>query len=394
MNELTKKDNSPETFVDSDLDLPQASRSAEKHLSEEIPLKDTNSEFTAFGLDDRGGKLPQHVSHSDLRFGKTGLLLVNLGTPDGTGYWAVRRYLSEFLSDRRVIELSPLLWQPLLQTIILSTRPFRSGKAYAKIWMKETDRSPLLHYTEQQAKLLASRLSEEKNLVVEFAMRYGNPSIESKLKILKEQGCNRIAVIALYPQYSAATTASVYDEVFRVLTKIRWQPALRTAPAFHDDPLYIKLLAKSVKSGLRSLSFVPERLLTSYHGIPQSYFFKGDPYHCHCFKTSRLLSEQLDCDDDYLRVTFQSRFGPTKWLTPYTDKVLEELPNLGIRKVAIVTPSFLSDCLETLEEIAIEGRETFLAAGGTDFAVLPCLNDNSDAIDLIEHLASRELTGF
>lgn len=391
---MTKKDNSSATSKDSNQNLARESKDAKNRLSEEIPLDDLSSEFVSFGQDAKGGKIPHRVSHSDLRFGKTGLLLVNLGTPDGTGYWAVRRYLSEFLSDRRVIEMSPMLWQPLLQTIILSTRPFRSGKAYAKVWMKEIDRSPLLYYTEQQTNLLASRLSADKKVVVEFAMRYGNPSIESKLKGLKEQGCDRIAVIALYPQYSAATTASVYDEVFSVLKKLRWQPAIRTAPAFHDDPVYIEKLANSVHRGLKSLNFVPERILTSYHGIPQSYFFKGDPYHCHCFKTSRLLSEQLESDDDYLRVTFQSRFGPTKWLTPYTDKVLEELPNLGVHKVAVVTPSFLSDCLETLEEIAIEGRKTFLDAGGTDFAVLPCLNDNSDAIDLLEHLASRELTGF
>lgn len=370
--------------VDSDLDSQ----------SLEVPLTDPLSEFEAFGKGAGGGKVPLRVTHSDIVNGKIGLLLVNLGTPDGTGYWALRRYLSEFLSDRRIIELNPLIWQPLLQTIILTTRPFRSGRAYAKIWMNDINRSPLLHYTEQQSNLLAKRLLSEKNVIVEFAMRYGNPSIESKLKVLREQGCERVSVIALYPQYAAATTASVYDETFDVLKKMRWQPALRTAAPFHDDSVYIKSLTTSVRQGLKALSFVPDRILASYHGIPQSYFFKGDPYHCHCFKTTRLLSEQLDCAKDYMRVTFQSRFGPTKWLTPYTDHVLKELPRQGITKVAIVTPSFLVDCLETLEEIAIEGKKEFLEAGGEEFAVLPCLNDSCEAIDLLEHLARREISGW
>lgn len=391
---MTRNDSWPEATEDLTNNVEEASPDANNSLSEVIPLLDPQGELETFGKDSEGGKSSSLVSHKGLRYGKTGLLLVNLGTPDGTGYFAIRRYLSQFLSDRRVIELSPLLWQPLLQLVILSTRPFRSGKAYAKVWMNDINRSPLLHYTEQQASLLASRLSDDTNVIVEYAMRYGNPSIESKLGVLKEQGCDRISVIALYPQYSAATTASVYDEVFRVLGKFRWQPALRTASPFHDDQVYIQSLVNSVKRGLKALSFRPERILTSYHGIPQSYFLKGDPYHCHCFKTSRLLAEQLGVDQDYLRVTFQSRFGPTKWLTPYTDKVLEELPSLGIRRVAVATPSFLSDCLETLEEIAIEGKKTFLEAGGEDFAVLPCLNDSSDAIDLLEHLASRELSGF
>lgn len=359
-----------------------------------IALTEPDKEFELFGRDGESGKSPRMASHPELKFGRIGVLLVNLGTPDGTGYWAVRRYLSEFLSDRRVIELNPIIWQPILQSIILTTRPLRSGKAYAKIWMNEIGRSPLLHYTELQSNLLSKRFGDDSNITVEHAMRYGSPSIKSKLNLLKEKGCDRISVIALYPQYAAATTASVYDEVFRALEKLRWQPALRTSAPFHDDPIYIESLASSVKRELKTLSFVPQRILTSYHGIPQSYFFKGDPYHCHCFKTSRLLSRELDYDEDYLRVTFQSRFGPTKWLTPYTDKVIEELPNQGIRKVVVITPSFLSDCLETLEEIAIEGKQAFLDAGGEEFAVLPCLNDSTEAIDLLEHLTRKELSGW
>ena len=337
------------------------------------------------------GPLPD--THPQVNVQKTGLLLVNLGTPDATDYWSMRRYLSEFLSDRRVIEVNPLLWQLILQGPILTFRPKKSGAAYKKIWMQPENKSPLLHYTERQATRLDARLQSE-NLIVEFAMRYGNPSIKSKIEKLKAKGCDQICVLALYPQYAAATTASVYDKTFDVLSKMRWQPALRTAGAFHDDPVYIEALAGSLEQQIKALDFKPEVLLMSYHGIPKSYFEKGDPYHCHCMKTTRLVREALGWSDKFCRTTFQSRFGPTEWLQPYTDKTLEALPGEGVTKVAVAAPAFISDCVETLEEIAIEGTESFVQAGGKDFATLACLNDSDGAIDVLEAVARRELAGW
>ncbi len=335
---------------------------------------------------------PKPPEHPELRLGKVGVLLVNLGTPDGTDYWSMRRYLSEFLSDRRVIELSPLLWQPILQGPILTFRPTKSGRAYKKIWM-EGEGSPLLYYTRRQAEALNERIGGP-DLMVDFAMRYGNPSIASKLDAMKAAGCERISVIALYPQYSAATTASVYDKTFDALTSMRWQPAVRTAAAFHDDPAYIDALAISLQQGLSNLDFEPEVVLMSFHGIPKSYFEKGDPYHCHCMKTARLVREKLGWSDDYCKVTFQSRFGPTEWLRPYTDETIEELAGQGVKRIAVAAPAFVSDCVETLEEIAIEGREVFIEAGGEQFAALPCLNDTSEAIDVLEAVARREISGW
>ncbi|MEQ9314958.1 MAG: ferrochelatase [Henriciella sp.] len=329
--------------------------------------------------------------HPVIAGGRIGLLLVNLGTPDGTDYWSMRRYLSEFLSDRRVIELNPLVWQPILQGPILTFRPAKSGRAYKKVWMEEG--SPLLVYTRRQAEKLAARIGSDQ-LIVDFAMNYGNPSIASKLEKLKDQGCTRIAVLALYPQYSATTTASVYDRSFAALEKMRWQPAIRTAAPFHDEPAYIDALARSIQSHIEGLDFTPDRVLMSYHGIPKAYLDKGDPYHCHCYKTTRLVSEKLGWADGFSMTTFQSRFGPTEWLQPYTDKTLEALPGEGVKKLVVVSPAFISDCLETLEEIAMEGRDTFLEAGGTDFSVVPCLNDSDAAIDVLEALAKRELAGW
>lgn len=330
--------------------------------------------------------------HPFTQFGKTGVLLVNLGTPDATDYWSMRRYLSEFLSDRRVIELSPLIWQPILQGPILTFRPSKSGRAYKKIWM-EGEGSPLLYYTRRQAELLSERIGGS-DLIVDFAMRYGNPSIASRVEALKQQGCDRISVIALYPQYSAATTASVYDKTFDALARMRWQPSVRTASAFHDDPAYIEALSISLEKGLAALDFEPEAVLMSFHGIPKSYFEKGDPYHCHCVKTARLVREKLGWSEGFCRVTFQSRFGPTEWLRPYTDETLAELGRTGVKRIAVAAPAFISDCVETLEEIAIEGRKTFIDAGGEDFAALPCLNDTNEAIDVLEALVRRELAGW
>lgn len=336
---------------------------------------------------------PPHApaEHPSVSQGKVGLLLVNLGTPDGTDYKSVRRYLSEFLSDPRIIEVSPLIWQPILQGPILTFRPKKSGAAYKKIWTDEG--SPLLVYTRRQAEKLNARIGSER-LIVDFAMTYGNPSIASKIEGLKAQGCDRIAIQSLYPQYSATTTASVYDRSFDVLREMRWQPAVRTAPPFHDHPAYIEALATSIRAHIASIDFEPERVLMSYHGIPKAYFEKGDPYHCHCHKTTRLVAEKLGWAEGYAMTTFQSRFGPTEWLRPYTDKTLEALPEQGVKKIVAVSPAFISDCLETLEEIAMEGRDSFLEAGGTHFSVAPCLNDSEPAIDLLETLAARELAGW
>ena len=337
------------------------------------------------------GPLPP--KHPGVKAQKTGLLLVNLGTPDATDYWSMRRYLSEFLSDRRVIETNPFLWQLILQGPILTFRPSKSGAAYKKIWMKDKDKSPLLYYTEEQTRKLSERVGSDQ-LIVDFAMRYGNPSMQSKIEKLKNQGCDQICVLALYPQYAAATTASVYDKTFDVLSKMRWQPALRTAGAFHDDPAYISALASSLDTQIKALDFTPDVLLLSYHGIPKSYFEKGDPYHCHCMKTTRLVREALGWSEKFCRTTFQSRFGPTEWLTPYTDKTLEELGREGVESVAVAAPAFISDCVETLEEMDIEARETFIEAGGKNFATLDCLNDSEGCIDVLEAVARRELAGW
>ncbi|MEL6829452.1 MAG: ferrochelatase [Pseudomonadota bacterium] len=335
------------------------------------------------------GPLPE--GHPEVRQGKVGVLLVNLGTPDGTDYWSMRRYLSEFLSDQRVIEVPKPLWQLILQGPILTFRPSKSGAAYKKIWTDQG--SPLLVYTKAQAEKLNDRIGSD-DLIVEFAMNYGNPSIASKLGALKAQGCDRICVVALYPQYSATTSASVYDRTFNALKEMRWQPALRTAPAFHDQPVYIASLAKSIQEHIDGLDYTPDKVVMSYHGIPRAYFLKGDPYHCHCHKTTRLVADALNWSPDYAMTTFQSRFGPTEWLTPYTDETLEALPEEGAKKVLVVTPAFISDCLETLEEIAMEGCEEFMEAGGEAFSVAPCLNDSEGAIDVIEDVVRRELSGW
>jgi ferrochelatase len=329
--------------------------------------------------------------HPPVKQGKIGVLLINLGTPDGTDYGSMRRYLSEFLSDPRVIEVPQPIWQLILQGPILTFRPSKSGRAYKKVWME--DGSPLLFYTRAQAEKLNQRIGSD-SLIVDFAMNYGNPSIKSKIDALKDQGCTRILTVPLYPQYSATTTASVNDRTFKALMKLRWQPALRTTPAFHDDPNYIDALCASLKDSLSKLDFEPDVLLMSYHGIPKAYFDKGDPYHCHCHKTTRLVREKMGWDENFIRTTFQSRFGPQEWLQPYTDKTLEALPEDGLKKVAVAAPAFISDCLETLEEIAMEGRDSFLEAGGEKFASLPCLNDSDIAIDLLETLVKRELGGW
>ena len=333
--------------------------------------------------------------HPDIRQGKLGVLLVNLGTPDRPEPGAVRRYLKEFLSDRRVIELNPLLWQPILQGIILNTRPRKSAAAYAKIWDSESGDSPLRAITRAQAEALSQRLAERHpQVVVGWAMRYGAPPIREALEGLREAGCRRILLMPLYPQYSAATTATACDEVFRHLMGERWQPAVRTLPPYHDEPAYIAALADSVRAALASAAWEPEVVLASFHGMPRETLDKGDPYHCHCQKTGRLLREALGWDEARLRVTFQSRFGPKEWLRPYSDETVVELARQGVKRIAVVCPGFAADCLETLEEVALGLKESFLENGGEDFLYIPCLNAGEAQIELLAGLAERELQGW
>ena len=324
--------------------------------------------------------------HPEVKFGKTGVLLVNLGTPDSTNWWDIRKYLKEFLSDRRVIEVNPIVWQIILNLFILTFRPSKTAHAYKKIWRKETNESPLLYFTRSQAIKLKEKIGNE-NIIIDFAMRYGNPSINLKLNLLKEAGCENIIILPLYPQYAAATTAPVCDEVYRTLMRMRWQPSLQIIPHYESEELYINALVKSIENKIKSINLKPELIVSSYHGIPKKYFDQGDPYHCYCHKTTRLLKEKYSLID--IQTTFQSRFGPQEWLTPYTDKTLESLPKKGIKNLLVICPGFASDCVETLEEINIQGRESFLESGGENFDLIPCLNDSSDHIDLFEKLVKK-----
>ena len=324
--------------------------------------------------------------HPEVKFGKTGVLLINLGTPDSTSWWDIRKYLREFLSDKRVIEVNPILWQIILNLFILTFRPSKTAHAYKKIWRKESNESPLLYFTRNQAEKLNKKIGSEK-IIVDFAMRYGNPSIKSKLNILKDAGCENIIILPLYPQYAAATTATVCDEVYRSLMNMRWQPSLQVIPHYESEPIYIDALIKSVKDKLGSINWKPDLIISSYHGIPKKYFDKGDPYHCYCHKTTRLMKENFNEVD--IQTTFQSRFGPQEWLTPYTDKTLECLPSKGIKNLLVICPGFASDCVETLEEIDIQGRESFMDNGGENFDLIPCLNDNADHINLFEKLVKK-----
>ncbi len=338
------------------------------------------------------GKLP--AGHPPVKIGRTGVLLVNLGTPDATDYRSMRRYLSEFLSDRRVIEWPRIIWYPILHGIVLNTRPKKSGAAYDKIWNTQRNESPLRTFTRSQAEKLAESLSGHPDVHVEWAMRYGNPSIRSVLGNMTAAGCDRIVMFPLYPQYSATTTATVNDKFFEALQAMRWQPAVRTVPPYHDEPVYIEALARSIEKHLATVGFEPEVVIASYHGIPQSYFKNGDPYHCHCMKTSRLLEQRLGWQKGRLMTCFQSRFGPEEWLQPYTDKTVEQLARDGVRSIAVFNPGFVSDCLETLEEIAGEAGEIFHEAGGRNFTHIPCLNDSDEGMDVIEAMVRRELSGW
>jgi ferrochelatase len=325
--------------------------------------------------------------------GKIGVLLVNLGTPDATDYRSMRRYLKEFLSDRRVIETNRVLWWLVLNLIILTVRPGRKGRDYEKIWNRERNESPLKTITRAQAEKLAVRL-KDRNITVDWAMRYGNPSIAARLEALSAAGCGRILILPLYPQYCAATTATVADKVFEAMAKMRAQPALRFVPPYYDDPVYIDAVGTGTERALGKLSWKPDLLLASFHGIPKEYADKGDPYPMQCLETGRLLRERLKLDDAAFRVTFQSRFGTAEWLQPYTDETVKALPGQGVKNLAVVTPGFAADCLETLEEIGGENAEYFHEAGGANFAAIPCLNDSEEGMRVIAHLVERELKGW
>ena len=328
------------------------------------------------------------TNHPPIKFGKTGVLIINLGTPDSTNWFDIRKYLKEFLSDRRVIEVNPIIWKIILNLFILNFRPSKTAKAYKKIWMKEENISPLLYFTKRQKEEISKSLANEK-LIIDFAMRYGNPSIKNKISKLQEQGCDNLIILPLYPQYAAATTATVCDEVYRTLMKMRWQPSLKIIPHYESDPIYIEALVKSINKKLDEINWKPDLIIASYHGIPKKYFDEGDPYHCYCHKTTRLISEKFNSVK--IKTTFQSRFGPQEWLQPYTDKTLESLPNEGIKNVLTICPGFSSDCVETLEEILIQGKETFLNSGGKNFDMVPCLNDNDDHINLLKSLIEKNI---
>jgi protoporphyrin/coproporphyrin ferrochelatase len=335
------------------------------------------------------------ANHPQVESGRVGVLIVNLGTPDGTDAGSVRKYLKEFLSDRRVIEQNSLIWKLVLNGIILRNRPAQKGRDYEKIWNQEKNESPLKTITRSQSEQLAMTLATvDDRLVVEWAMRYGNPSMESRLQALQARGCDRILLVPLYPQYAAATTATVCDEAFRALMRMRWQPTLRVAAPWYDDPVYIDALARSIEADLGRLAFTPDILIASFHGIPKEYFDKGDPYYCHCAKTHRLLLARLGMEADRFRLTFQSRFGRAEWLTPYTDMTVKGLAESGVKNLAVVTPGFTADCLETLEEIAGENAEIFLHNGGVNFAAIPCLNDSDPGMAVIRTVVLRELKGW
>jgi ferrochelatase len=327
---------------------------------------------------------------------KIGILVANLGTPDGYDYWSMRRYLNEFLSDKRVIDYSNWIWQPLLQTVILTKRPFSSGAAYKTIWNHEENESPLMTITRAQTEKIRKLLTDQygDNIEVDFCMRYGNPSTKSKVAEMAEKGCRNILFFPLYPQYAGATTATANDEFFRSLTTEKWQPTVRTVPAYYETPKYIDALAQSVERAYAALDTKPDVLVASYHGVPKRYLMEGDPYHCQCQKTSRLLKERLGWSNDQIVTTFQSRFGPEEWLQPYTVEEVARLAETGKKNIAVIAPAFSADCIETLEEINEEIHESFEEAGGEHFTYIPCLNDDDAHIEALCHVIDENLVGW
>ena len=344
------------------------------------------------------GERPAHApaEHPRLPAERVGVLLANLGTPEGYDYWSMRRYLSEFLSDRRVIDYPRWKWQPILQGIILSKRPFTSGAAYRSIWNEELGESPLATITRAQTAKIAEAMRARygDRVTVEYCMRYGHPSTESRVAAMVEAGCRRILFFPLYPQYAGATTATANDQFFRALMRLRWQPSVRTTPPYFDDPAYIDALAQSVRRAWDAAETPPDKLVCSYHGLPQRYLEEGDPYHCHCQKTTRLLTERLGWPDERIVTAFQSRFGPEEWLKPYTVEEVARLAQAGTKRIAVVAPAFSADCIETLEEIREEIRESFEAAGGEGFTYIPCLNDDEGHIGALTGVIERNLAGW
>ena len=346
-----------------------------------------------FGLD--AGHAP--ADHPPLPTEKIGILIANLGTPDGYDYWSMRRYLNEFLSDRRVIDYAPWKWQPLLQLIILSKRPFTSGAAYKSIWNEAEGESPLMTITKAQTQAIAAEMQNRfgDSVMVDFCMRYGNPSTESKVREMVAAGCTRLLFFPLYPQYAGATTATANDQFFRALMKEKWQPSARTVPAYFDKPGYIDALAQSVERAYGAAETKPELLVVSYHGMPQRYLLEGDPYHCQCQKTTRLLKQRLGWDDSRITTTFQSVFGPEEWLKPYTVKEVARLAREERKtNIAVIAPAFSADCIETLEEINEEIRDSFIEAGGKDFLYIPCLNDDAAHIQALSDVISDNIKGW
>lgn len=330
--------------------------------------------------------------HPPIRESRVGVLLVNLGTPEATSYWPMRRYLKQFLSDRRVIETNRVVWWFILNGIILTTRPTRSGHAYEQIWNRERDESPLKTFTRSQAEKLNAAFDGK--VMVDWAMRYGLPPVATRLQALKDEGCDRILVLPLYPQYSASTVGSVMDAVGWALEKMRWQPAIRVLPPYFADEAYVATVADSLDAHIKSLSWTPDRILMAFHGLPREYLDKGDPYHCQCQKTARLVRQKLGMTADQLQLVFQSRFGPAEWLKPYAQDTVEALPAAGVKKLLVISPGFASDCVETLEELAIGLKETFLENGGEHYDVVPCLNDSARSIAMLSTLARHELKGW
>jgi len=341
---------------------------------------------------------PAHAptDHPKIPAEKIGVLVANLGTPDATDYWSMRRYLGEFLSDKRVIDYSAWLWQPLLQLVILTKRPFTSGAAYKSIWNEDADESPLMTITKAQTAALKSEMAQRygDDVMVDFCMRYGNPSTESKVRAMVEAGCTKILFFPLYPHYAGATSATANDQFFRALMKEKWQPIARVVPPYFDDPAYIDALAQSVEKAYASADKKPDILVCSYHGVPERYLREGDPYHCQCQKTTRLLKERLGWDDTQIKTTFQSKFGPEEWLKPYTVEEVARLAKSGKKNIAICAPAFSADCIETLEEINEEIKESFEHAGGEHFTYIPCLNDDAAHIAALSGVISQNLRGW